>query len=544
MRNKEHHRWSGIVNTRLSLFMRPVVLAILAAALSPVLFSLDGETETEDKTVYYIRNVEVDVSGPTIFDRPLPMGYSRPFAVMYHGELKEGEEIQGTAGLEKYMRDKTQLIMNQRVIASAVIDYTVAEAEEDGRLPVDLLVTVRDSWNIIALPQPRYDSNEGMKLFVKARDYNFFGTMNPLRLDIGYTRNLSGIATFSLLVDTNTRFKALGLDWNLNFDNEFFYTMGEPLSYINTTGFDVEIPVKRTTLVFTLAHAVNLFARNAEDLWPVYGKYFEGVYNAMNFALAWQIPLGVGFGDYELTYTPSITESVPYAISPNWPLDPLHRGPITGFAHSFGVNKVDWIDNFRKGYNITLNNSYTLLPNTQNSIVANIQYDATAIGHFIINDSLGFSTRLRFAQWFNKFPLSYTLSTGDVLRGVPDMDVSADYMLSLNLDLPIRIVTFTPSTWISRKLRIFDFEVFLAPVLDMALVRDPISGRRFNPKDIYVSGGFELVIFPTFMRSLYLRISPCFDLIKFIDQSAVPFFGRDSNGARNIELFLGMEFSY
>jgi hypothetical protein len=513
----------------------------LAASLSPALFSLDGETEADDKTVYYIRDVTVDVSGPDLFGISPSIGYSRPFAVMYHGEIKEGEEIQGTAGLEKYIRDKTQLIMNQRVISSAVIDYTVAGAEADGRRPVDLLVTVRDTWNIIALPQPRYDSNEGFKLFVKARDYNFLGTMNPLRLDIGYTRNLSGITTFSLLVDTNTRFRALGLDWNLNFDNEFFYTMGEPLSYINTTGFDVEIPVKRTTLVFTLAHAVNLFARNAEELWPIYGKYFEGVYNAVNFAVTWQIPLGVGFGDYELTYIPSITESVPYAISSKWPLDPLHRGPITGFAHSLGVNKVDWIGNFRKGYNIALSNSYTLLPNTQNSMVANIQYSAAGIGHFIINDSLGFSTRLRFAQWFSKFPLAYTLGAGDVLRGVPDMDVTADYMLSLNLDLPVRILKFTPST---RKLRIFDFELFAAPVLDMALVRDPLSGRRFNPKDIYVSGGLEFIIFPGFMRSLYLRISPCFDLVKFIDQSAVPFFGRDRSGARNIELFLGMEFSY
>ncbi|MDR1105345.1 MAG: hypothetical protein LBL44_03210, partial [Treponema sp.] len=241
------------MNTRPPLFMCQVFLVFLAAVFSPALFSLDGETEADDKTVYYIRDVEVNVSGPELFGISLPMGYSRPFAVMYHGEIKEGEEIQGTAGLEKYMRDKTQLIMNQRVISSATIDYTVAGAEADGRRPVDLLVTVRDTWNIIALPQPRYDSNEGFKLFVKARDYNFLGTMNPLRLDIGYTRNLDGITTFSLLVDTNTRFRALGLDWNLNFDNEFFYTMGEPLSYINTTGFDVEIPVKRTTLVFTLA---------------------------------------------------------------------------------------------------------------------------------------------------------------------------------------------------------------------------------------------------------------------------------------------------
>jgi hypothetical protein len=528
----------------LSFFMRTLFVCALFTLFSPALFSLDEETNrTDDKTVYYVRNIDFDVSGPTLFG--ISMSHSRPFAILYHGEIKEGEEIHGGAALEKYIQDKTQLLMNQRVIASASIDYAAAEKDPDGRQPLDLLVTVRDSWNLIALPYPKYDSNEGYNIIIKARDYNFLGTMNPLRIDMGYKRDLYKRNTFNLLIDSNIRFKAMGLDWNFNFDNEFFYTAGEPLSFINTTGFDVELPVKRTTLILSLAHTVNMFPKNADVFWLDYGKYFEGIYDAFVFSAAWRIPLGVNFGDYgELTYTPVISETVPYPVASNWPIDALHRGPVTLVGHSLGVNKVDWIDNLRRGFNVSLNNNYSILPNTNNSMIANTQYDFTGIGHFIINDSLGFSTRLRFSQWFNKFPSTYTIGAGDVLRGIPDRDVFADYMFSVNLDLPVRVLKFTPSSWFTPKLRFFDFELFLSPVLDLAFARDPVLNRRFHPRDMYVSGGFELIIFPRFMRSLYLRISPCFDIIKFVDQSVVPVLGKDSSGARNLELFFGMEFHY
>jgi hypothetical protein len=255
--------------------------------------------------------------------------------------------------------------------------------------------------------------------------------------------------------------------------------------------------------------------------------------------------VGVSVGEYgELTYTPKITEIVPYAISSDWPLDPLHRGPVTELEHSLGFEKVDWIANFRRGYDVSFNNSYIIRPDARGKFVNNIQYDFTGIGHFIINDSVGLSARLRFSQWFNRFPDRHETSAGDVLRGIPDRDVSADYMLSFNLDVPIRILDFTPSAWISPKFRIFDFELYAAPVLDIAIVQDPLSGRSFHPKNMYVSGGLELIIFPAFMRSLYLRISPCFDLVKFVDQSVVPIFGKSANGDRNLELFFGMEFLY
>ena len=60
---------------------------------------------------------------------------------------------------------------------------------------VTLDVYTRDTWNLIALPYFKYDSNSGLLLALRGRDYNFFGTMQTLTLNLDYFPN-SG-ATYS-----------------------------------------------------------------------------------------------------------------------------------------------------------------------------------------------------------------------------------------------------------------------------------------------------------------------------------------------------------
>ena len=120
-------------------------------------------------------------------------GRSRPNALLYklieHGEFREGEIINGKANLEKYLGDITQIYINQRVLKNNVeVKYYAGAQNEDGTYPVTIVISVEDSWNIIALPRPYYKNNV-FDLTVKARDYNFLGTMNPLRIDLGYNYN-------------------------------------------------------------------------------------------------------------------------------------------------------------------------------------------------------------------------------------------------------------------------------------------------------------------------------------------------------------------
>jgi len=93
-------------------------------------------------------------------------------------------------------------------------------------------------------------------------------------------------------------------------------------------------------------------------------------------------------------------------------------------------------------------------------------------------------------------------------------------MLSLNLDFPVRLFAFTPSKWFNNnKLRIFDLEVHASPIIDLALYRQKgFDGDKtvYEPPGYAATGGLELVIFSSFMRSLYVRLGFAIDLKEFI----------------------------
>jgi hypothetical protein len=108
--------------------------------------------------------------------------------------------------------------------------------------------------------------------------------------------------------------------------------------------------------------------------------------------------------------------------------------------------------------------------------------------------------------------------------------VAADFMLSLNLELPYRIPV-RPSEWFkTSKLRIFNFELFLSPFLDFAIAHLP---RPYNGQDTltaYYAGGMEIFLFPDVMRSFYIRLSGGFDLDKFFRDYSIP----------SVEFFAGL----
>jgi hypothetical protein len=116
-----------------------------------------------------------------------------------------------------------------------------------------------------------------------------------------------------------------------------------------------------------------------------------------------------------------------------------------------------------------------------------------------------------YRQYFN----STYYSAGDVLRGYLDDEVRIKNMLSFNFDLPFRALHFYPSEWTgNRKWHIIDFDLFLSPFFDAALAASPYNGYNpddaptsFSFKDMLMSGGLEMVVFPGFFRSLYLRFS-------------------------------------
>ncbi|GHV89631.1 hypothetical protein AGMMS50268_01340 [Spirochaetia bacterium] len=485
-----------------------------------------------DSTIYRIRRIDFNITGR-----------SRPFALLYNGKLTDLKDISGRENLEIFIQDRTQRLINQRVLENDVhIEYTLGEMDESGKVPVDLLITVRDTWNLMIFPKPLWDNNSGFDLTIKARDYNFFGTMNPLRIDLGYlyeTKNDRNDSKFNLLVDTDIPFRAMGLMWNINFDNEFNYTWGDPLNYKNSAGVAVQVPFKTTTFTFDVEHYINVNERNGDwDSNPpngygkdYRGKYFDGILNSVEFSAAWKIPTGIKpIGNGELTYTPRIAEEIVYTPENGHEWLDLRKGPFTKLEQKFGFERVDWIGNFRKGMDVSFNNDNSF---NHNRNVWNNSYSLNATGHFILSDFFGITARTQFRHWFYHFPNDLYHEAGDVLRGILNNKLQGDLMLSLNLEFPVKIWTARPSDWFhNSKFRFFNFELYLSPMMDIGMLRNPKTPNSQDLIKMYYTAGLEMFIFPEFMRSLYLRFSYGVNLEDWVRYHDIPL--------KNNEFFIGL----
>jgi len=463
-------------------------------------------------------------------------GWTKPYALIEKAELITGEEITGFANLEKYIQNKTQLIINERVLKDNVlIEYTVEEAIENGsgqkKYPVNLTINVEDTWNIIALPYPKYDTNSGFEITIKARDYNFLGTMSPLRLDIGYINDEEKRNIFTLMLDADIPFRLFGLYWNFDFDNNFNYQPNKEFHYYysNKTGLSVDIPVGRSTLNIGFYEHIIFNEENSDKDKKQLGQNFqEGLYLSSRTQISWKIPTGFKFGDEELTYTPKISAVFNHEISP-WILSDTRKGPFLTFSHVLNVGRVDWIGNFKKGFLAGISNSfnYNFYYLEINKEPLTVSLDVTGSGHFIFNDYLGFSTRVKYRHWFN----TYSTSAGDTLRGFRDNTIKADYIVSVNFDVPVKVLKFKPSKWFNSKVKVFDFDLHLGPVIDIGIYQEHIENQFLGSGYFLLAAGLEAIIFPDFFRSMFLRVSFGYGLL-------------GPEKAKGYELFVGMELHY
>jgi hypothetical protein len=513
-----------------------VLVCIAARSQENAGIPAEASGADESQTVYVIRNIDFDVDGR-----------SKPFALIYNGEFKEGERIQGKEDLEQYLARKQQLLINQRVLEEVSIEYTLEAPEADGAVPVNLFIHVKDTWNIIALPYPKYDTNDGFSFTIKAKNYNFLGTMSTLSIDLGFRRyekaidsNGDGINDaiklknrFIFEIDSNTPFRAFGFNWNFNFDHILSYTIGDPLYYQNVTGLSVEFPFNTTTFTFGFNQYLIFNEENSDELKELYGldNFLEGPYGGSEMYVSWKIPTGLeagGFGD--LYYTPMISGRLNYRAGG---LDEP-RKPLVSVGHSLGFGKMDWIGNYRKGLEASIGNSYSYFFDRSDApFVINLNAGGTI--HWPFTKIIGVSARLQYRQWWqHSGRIQDTIpyyNAGDLLRGVVNNELRAKYMLSLNLDLPFRLLRFFPSEWFNYpKLHLFDFELHLSPFVDMALAEStyykvddaPLGGLKFNFNDMIMTGGIEIIVFPAFFRSFYIRGSVGYNISYLLNKDKTP----------------------
>jgi hypothetical protein len=258
-----------------------------------------------------------------------------------------------------------------------------------------------------------------------------------------------------------------------------------------------------------------------KDRYGITEDLFSGAYASSEAYTSWRIPIGLEVGEWgDLTYTPRLAAKISYTKGG---VDEP-RKPTGIFSHTIGFGRVNWIGNYREGREASLSNSNSILISPYDWFGS---LNASAVYYHTFGKLFGISSKLEYQQWFNDIKYD----AGGPLRGIVNNRIRAEYMLSFNIDFPFRLIHFYPSEWYNdRRFRFIDFDLHFSPFFDMALFKGPYNrfkdvideGSNFNFREALYSAGVEIIVFPAFMRSLYLRASVGYNIKEIIKTGDIP----------------------
>lgn len=471
---------------------------------------------------YRIDSVEYNITGSTR-EHPLRRAV----------EIDKKRIFANQQALELYVEDLRLQLNNLRVLENSSVDMVYGSQNDDGIIPVQLVVKTEDTVNIIALPKPGFDSNSGFELKIKMKNYNFFGSMQELNADIEYeydendNQSVAGGFSFSI------PFEAYGYAfiWDLStsltvpFDNRPIYDFN--------TGIQMEIPVSSLKINVGFTQGISVNNRDADK------AYYEDDWLYYTESLFMNVPITLyRYGtNGEIVWSPMVFFSV------NWDSDGIQaddlKGPTLSLGHALTAGRINWIGNFRRGYTVSAGNNYIINYHEDKDLIINIT--GLLQGHYSFFDRIGISTRLSgYYNFFNYL----SEKQGGKIRGILDKRIDADYAVFYNLDIPIRVlrVNFKEMSGIDWT-EYISFEMHFSPFFDMALAHNRDTEDTFTFKDGWYAGGLEVIVYPLKMRSIYARASVGFDLAAVLESGKLS--GRaERDGASIRELFIGIGLAY
>jgi hypothetical protein len=505
-----------------------------------------------------IRKVEFHVTG-----RSLPFVMMKkidPYRTMV------GSSFPDAAALEAFIADRRQVLLNERVLASVETSYEATPVPSGGMDIVIRFDTV-DTWNLIALPYAKYDSNTGLLLSLRGRDYDFGGSMQELAIDLDYRKNPAGRSSYTGALSFDLPFQALGNDWSLGFhETGGFWTDGMA-STVTQASLSLELPALGFPAQLTATQGISYNALAASsDLVADPDTWFlsEGLGFGATLPLTRELgSMGsVDLGPIE--YSPSVSISLnwkpgsrlsyygdgmvtqpgngPYGVGDAVPVIgngiSYGRGGLVatvGNALSFG--RVDWSGNMRAGLTASLGNV-----TSYNAQYQDIASDLSlGLSYFDeLGHRLGLATMLTVLTRLSNHPSNDALANlGWYLRGIIDDRISGIQGAFINVQLPVKLFDFPTHAFI--KTRILDFELQAAPFVDAAIVR-PDYRRGFSEDWLLYTGGLEFLAFPAGLRSFIVRASAGWDLKNVIATRSLSAATPDGRGP--YEIFIGLGLKY
>ncbi|UTC66399.1 MULTISPECIES: hypothetical protein [unclassified Treponema] len=493
--------------------------AVLCCLFVIGLYSQNTEEKSDvsllpDGTAYKIESVEYSIKG---FTKVGPLSAKVP--------IDKNRMFTSREEFDAYIAGLNSEFNNIRTIESHEITFDFLQAQNN-IVPVKLKISIQDTWNIIALPYPSFDSNSGLEFKLKLKDFNFLGSLEPLTMDLIYNRNNNEKSSFALgsrftlpfHINPVKLFWSTNVEFKIDQDKNFGFDFETGLSTSYKFGFDW------LTLNAGTMQGVNVSAS------PYKKDYYltNGFYTSLVFDI------------YKNPVIGTITWSPYFGIKGDWKFkkmtDDEHKGLNILWSHSFGMGKVNWVNNFRQGFNLKFNNDYKY--NTYRKGNVEVSFELESAGFYSFLDRIGLYGRFDF--YYNLFNKTSEKS-GKVLRGILNNRIPTDTAINFNFDLPIKIGVFkweeiTGVSWT----RFFGFEMHISPFVDIALVHDKATNTYYNPKYGWYSGGFEIILYPIKMRSIYARISYGHDLREIKNKT-----GRAKRDGRPVsEIFIGIGLHY
>ncbi|MCR5723545.1 MAG: hypothetical protein K6G80_00500 [Treponema sp.] len=463
-------------------------------------------------------------------------GMTKQYAVELNIPIDKNRIFHTEEEFTLYLADLRQRFNNERVFETSTVDVEKA-AEENGITKMNILVHTKDSKHLLPVPYPKYDSNSGLTLKLKVKDMNFLGTMESMSFDVNYKHEKQDDGSyddiFGINFDYDYPFRLWKLDSSWNNDLSLDFTVGNSKPEFKVkTGFTFTYPFDTYKLVLDLKQTVT---RNFD-----YEDYGDELYFTETAELSAPVKIAAIDSWGDVTWTPY------GSYTNNWDRDAIDErntdllGPSIEAGHSISTSRINWIGNFRKGLSLEFGNSLAYNYTTQNytpKIWAEWQ-------GFKAYKYAGICARLYGFAQFNG-----NTAIGTYLRGIKDsqdyknlVDDYGDDVSSVkvpvaivgNFDLPFHIITTDWNGWtealfgeeskIARALhwmRLFDFELQLAPFADFALTKNLETGRLFSIKDGFYSGGLEMIVYPARWRSIEVRASLGVDAGRKIIKKAV-----------------------
>lgn len=354
-----------------------------------------------------------------------------------------------------YLDEIKQKLDNLRVIESYEI---LSEIILEENYFVDLIIKTVDTKNFIALPYPKYDTNEGFVAKLKLRDSNLFGTISVLDAELLYAYTEKQDHKIGTLFDFNIPFyfNVLGLNLFSEFESSYFIKE-EKFLFDTETGFEFFFPIINPILKLGLNQTADYNTKKT-----LLNEWFlsECIF----------IKLPFYFNDYI------------FSVITNFQIDII---PTVDYSNQIGfnlyTNSVNWIDNFRQGFFI---DSSLYLNLFYNEFDYNFTFENNLI-YYKNFDKLALTTRL------NIFLNPVENEVGSFIRGITDSELVSNLGFIANLDIPISLFKINKNKW-------SDFELQVSPFVDF--------GYTYQ-NEFHISGGLEFLVYPRITRSLQLRAS-------------------------------------